>query len=156
MANSATSNAGKRIRPRPEPPTRSLRKSLFGSSDPAVVSERILGRRIGSGALSKLQEALGLTREEVAAAIGVSPRTLARREAGQEPLDISEGDRLYRVAEVVDLATEMIGDRTRAFAWIRRRNAALGGEAPLELMRTSIGTAEVERVLYEIGYGGAA
>jgi putative toxin-antitoxin system antitoxin component (TIGR02293 family) len=85
--------------------------------------------------------------------IAISSRTLARREKGSEPLDIAEADRVYRIARIVDLAVEMIGEREKALRWMRSSNIALAGETPFDMLRTEPGTTDVERVLYAIGYG---
>jgi putative toxin-antitoxin system antitoxin component (TIGR02293 family) len=101
-----------------------------------------------------LQNALGITREEIGDLIAISSRTLAQRENGSEFLDIAEADRVYRIARIADLAVEMIGEREKALRWMKSSNEALDGESPFDMMRTEPGAADVERVFYAIGYGG--
>jgi len=50
----------------------------------------------------------------------------------------------------------MLGDREKAHRWLRASVPALGGARPLDLIKTEAGSREVERVLYNIGYGGVA
>jgi putative toxin-antitoxin system antitoxin component (TIGR02293 family) len=147
------------VRSRRSPPlvkkSLSLRAALFGSTEPSIIRAYILGHRLkGKNVVLTLQNALGITREQIGDLIAISSRTLARREKGSEPLDIAEADRVYRLARIVDLAVEMIGERDKALRWMSNSNTALAGESPFDMLRTEPGTADVERVLYAIGYGG--
>jgi len=47
----------------------------------------------------------------------------------------------------------MIGDQEKAIAWLGTPNRALGGERPLELLDTDLGTRMVEDILGRIAYG---
>jgi putative toxin-antitoxin system antitoxin component (TIGR02293 family) len=133
----------------------SVRAALFGSTEPSAIRACILGHRLkGKIVVQILQNALGITREEIGDLISISSRTLARREKGSVSLDIAEADRVYRIARIVDLAVEMIGEREKALRWMKSSNVALAGESPFDMLRTEPGTADVERVLYAIGYGG--
>ncbi len=97
--------------------------------------------------------ASGLTLKELAAALDLSPRSLQRRRAGGR-LARYESDRLYRLARVVAIANEYLGDRTRALHWLKRPNRALGGVAPVAAIDTEPGARQVENLLGRIAYGG--
>lgn len=86
----------------------------------------------------------------------VMPRkTLAnRRKLGT--LTPEQSDRLMRVARVLALAEETFGSQEKAAVWMRRPTAALGGEAPLDLLDTDAGARAVEALLGRIAYGIAA
>jgi putative toxin-antitoxin system antitoxin component (TIGR02293 family) len=86
----------------------------------------------------------------------VMPRkTLAnRRKLGT--LTPEQSDRLMRVARVLALAEETFGSQEKAGVWMRRPTAALGGEAPLDLLDTDAGARAVEALLGRIAYGIAA
>jgi len=103
-----------------------------------------------------LRERLEINRRELAAVLAMGERTLIRREDSGSALDTVEADRVYRVARIFKLATEMIGDEAKARRWIRGRIPALGGKTPLELLISEAGARQVESVLYSIGYGGVA
>ena len=102
--------------------------------------------------LEGLMRASGLTLKELAGALDLSPRSLQRRRRGR--LARFESDRLYRMARVLALARESLGDGARASRWLRRTNRALGGVAPLAAIDTELGARQVENLLGRIAYGG--
>lgn len=102
--------------------------------------------------LAELMRASGLTLKELADALDLSPRSLQRRRRGR--LARFESDRLYRMARVLALARESLGDGPRASRWLKRTNRALGGVAPLGAIDTELGAREVENLLGRIAYGG--
>jgi len=65
-----------------------------------------------------------------------------------------ESDRLYRLARIVALAGEFLGDHERAVRWLKRPNRALGGIAPIAAIDTEPGARQVENILGRIAYGG--
>ena len=99
---------------------------------------------------------LGLTSPELAAVIGVSEKTISRKQHGREPLDVVEGDRTLRITHLVLEAAHAFGDLGKALRWLRKPNRALGGESPLDLAVTEPGTALVRRALGVVEYGGVA
>jgi putative toxin-antitoxin system antitoxin component (TIGR02293 family) len=136
----------------------------------AVVKElggaRTLGRPLGTDSdlreairegfphavLQKVMRASGLTLEELATALDLSSRSLQRRRRGR--LARFESDRLYRMARLMALARETLGDGGRAMRWLKRANRALGGVAPLAAIDTELGARQVENILGRIAYGG--
>ncbi len=65
-----------------------------------------------------------------------------------------ESDRLYRLARVLALARESLGDEARATRWLKRTKRALGGVAPIAAIDTELGARQVENLLGRIAYGG--
>ncbi|MFZ0803523.1 MAG: antitoxin Xre/MbcA/ParS toxin-binding domain-containing protein [Terriglobales bacterium] len=128
--------------------------------------ERVLGRTLRSdddlreairegfphAVLTELMQASGLTLKELADALDLSSRSLQRRRRGR--LARFESDRLYRLARVLALARESLGDETRASRWLKRTNRALGGVAPIAAIDTELGARQVESLLGRIAYGG--
>jgi putative toxin-antitoxin system antitoxin component (TIGR02293 family) len=102
--------------------------------------------------LGELLRASGLTLTELAGALDLSSRSLQRRRRGR--LARFESDRLYRLARVLALARESLGDETRATRWLKRTNRALGGVAPIAAIDTELGARQVENLLGRIAYGG--
>jgi len=102
-----------------------------------------------------LLQASGLTLKELAAALDLSPRSLQRRRRSGR-LAQYESDRLYRLARIVAIANEYLGDHERATRWLKRPNLALGGIAPVSAMDTELGARQVENVLGRIAYGGVS
>lgn len=129
--------------------------------------ERTLGRALSSdrdlreairdgfppGVLQEVMRASGLTLKEVASALDLSPRSLQRRRRSGR-LARFESDRLYRLARILAIANEYLGDHERAMRWLKRPNRALGGIAPVAAMDTELGARQVENVLGRIAYGG--
>jgi len=80
-------------------------------------------------------------------------RTLARRLAKQERLTTAETDRAIRLARIVTEAERVFGDSEKAGLWLRRDNGALGGQAPLSLLKTEAGARAVDEILIRIDHG---
>jgi len=132
---------GKRALGRTLSTDRDLRHAIREGFPPAVVEE--------------LMRASGLTLKELAAALDLSPRSLQRRRRSGR-LARYESDRLYRLARIVALANEYLGDHERAMRWLKRPNRALGGVAPVTAIDTELGARQVENVLGRIAYGGVS
>jgi putative toxin-antitoxin system antitoxin component (TIGR02293 family) len=94
-----------------------------------------------------------LTLKELASALDLSPRSLQRRRRTGR-LARYESDRLYRLARIVALANEYLGDHGRAMRWLKHPNRALGGLAPVAAIDTELGARQVENILGRIAYGG--
>lgn len=134
---------------------RGLRDLLFGSTDADAVRRQIERRKVpAKKAFNVLRRSLELSIDELSRAIDASPRTIERRVKNGAMLDVSEGDRAYRLARVADLAAEMLGDTSVARRWLRTPSRYMGGETPLAMLATEVGTQIVEQSLYAIGYGG--
>lgn len=134
---------------------RGLRDALFGSTDADAVRRLIEQRKVpAKRAVTVLRRSLELSIDELSRAIDASPRTIERRVKSGAMLDVSEGDRAYRLVRVADLAAEMLGDADVARRWLRTPSRYMGGETPLAMLATEVGTQIVEQSLYAIGYGG--
>lgn len=94
----------------------------------------------------------GLGHEEAARALGIAPRTLARRKV-EKKLDSATTERVVRLARVVARASDVLGDEAAMRSWIRAPNASLGGQTPLSLLDTDVGTAAVLTVLGRLEHG---
>ena len=116
-----------------------LREAIREGFPPAVVEN--------------LMRASGLTLKEVAGALDLSPRSLQRRRRSGR-LARFESDRLYRLARIMAIASECLGDAERARRWLKRPNRALGGVAPVAAIDTELGARQVENLLGRIAYGG--
>jgi putative toxin-antitoxin system antitoxin component (TIGR02293 family) len=118
---------------------REMREAIREGFRPAVVEE--------------LMRASGLTLKELATALDLSPRSLQRRRRTGR-LARYESDRLYRLARIVALAVEFLGDHERAVRWLKHPNRALGGIPPIAAIDTELGARQVENILGRIAYGG--
>ena len=118
---------------------RDMREAIREGFPPAVVKE--------------LMRTSGLTLKELASAVDLSPRSLQRRRRSGR-LARYESDRLYRLARIVAIANEYLGDHERALRWLKHPNRALGGVAPVAAIDTELGARQVESILGRIAYGG--
>jgi putative toxin-antitoxin system antitoxin component (TIGR02293 family) len=130
---------------------------LFRTSEPARIRALIIGGNVRAAALRKLRLNLHLTIDDIACALGVSSRTVVRKEHDKDAtLSPRAADRAYRLARIVDRAIELIGDRDKASAWVRTPNSYLGGETPVRMLDTEVGADAVTASLSVIAYGGVS
>lgn len=106
-------------------------------------------------AMDALMDTYSLTAEDLAKPLGVSLSTLKRRHRSQH-LNPSVSDRLYRIANILTLATETLGNQDKAVRWLHKPNRALSGDTPLSRLDTQIGYEQVEDILFRIEHGIAA
>lgn len=85
--------------------------------------------------------------------LGVSLRTLQRKAGENELLDPAVSDRLARARRILDLATDVLGEQTKGALWLTSRSRALGGEVPLRMLDTDMGTQRVQQELHQIEFG---
>ena len=100
-----------------------------------------------------LKEALRLTNAEVAAILGVSPRTFARFDPETSRLDPVSSDRLVRTARLYSIAAEVLEDDEAAARWLKAPQRALGDAIPLQLAETDVGSRAVEALLGRMEHG---
>jgi len=103
--------------------------------------------------LDKLAEELSVPRLAVAKLLGISERTLSRRTTSNARLTAAESDRVVRLARVLALAKETLGNMEKASRWLQTPNRALEGDKPNDRLDTDIGVRSVEQVLGRIEYG---
>jgi putative toxin-antitoxin system antitoxin component (TIGR02293 family) len=128
------------------------KKVLRGRLNDAHGLQQALREGLPFGAFVALQNALELGVTDLADVLGIAARTLARRKSARY-LSPIESDRLYRIAYVTLLASEVLGSLEKARLWLQRENRALAGEPPFRLLDTEIGERQVEEVLLRINHG---
>jgi hypothetical protein len=64
-----------------------------------------------------------------------------------------QSDVVFRTANALAKAIDVLGDKKKAVHWLENPNRALGGEVPIRLLDTSAGTREVEALLDRIEHG---
>lgn len=106
-----------------------------------------------SSSLKQLQEATGLSMQDIARFAGISQRTLNRRQA-ERRLKADESDRLLRVATLVDMVVDLFeGDTNEARRWLDTPQPGLGGEVPMDFASTEVGAREVEYLITRLEHG---
>ena len=104
-------------------------------------------------ALVDLARALNVDRASLADILGTSVRTLQRKAGENARLGAAASDRLARVRRILDLATDVLGAPDKASRWLTSTSRALGGEVPLHMLDTDIGTERVQQELRQIEFG---
>ena len=125
------------------------------AAEPGTMTEWVARIRSGLPAASALafKAALGLTNEELASVLGVSPRTVARLNPAGSRLDPVSGDRLVRSARLYAIAADVLEDAPAAAQWLKSPQRALAGAVPLELAQTDVGSRAVEALLGRMEHG---
>ena len=82
-------------------------------------------------------------------------RTLMRRRAAGQRLTSEESDAAWRLAHALTLAESVLNGLAAAINWLTRPKEGTG-RAPIELLKTSVGAAYVERKLRQLDWGDVA
>jgi putative toxin-antitoxin system antitoxin component (TIGR02293 family) len=122
--------------------------------EPSTPKELLAAVRAGLpfAALEALAAQLDLPSIEIAVLLGMPARTFARRRKTDQ-LTPQESDRLFRLARTIARAIEVLGALAKARLWLLAPNRSLGGEVPLQMLDTDIGSRQVEEVLLRLSYG---
>ena len=105
-------------------------------------------------ALERIKEALQLTDLELAATLGMSPKTSGRlRKNPEAPIGPIASDRLYRIASLLAQAVDVFEDPDIAREWFLAPQIGLDMRTPYDLAYTGAGAREVEDLLGRIEYG---
>lgn len=107
---------------------------------------------ISSNAVDAALKVMGMGQAELAKALDIPERTLARRKK-EGVLSRDESGKLVRLARVVERAAEVFEDERAALDWLKAANAALGGVSPLSLLDTDLGAVAVISTLGRIEHG---
>ena len=129
-------------------------RRTFGERSPRTSSDwhGLIQSGVPARAAFLLKDHLGLRNDELARLLGLSARSLTRLAAARV-LDPVVGDRLYRLARLYALASEVLEDEGAAVRWLRSPQRALGGALPLERAATDAGAREVELLLGRLEHG---
>jgi putative toxin-antitoxin system antitoxin component (TIGR02293 family) len=112
----------------------------------------VIRQGISSAAVDSLAKVICVTHSELAAALGIPERTLARRKK-EGTLNSEETAKLVRLARVIERAEEVFEDLEASRDWLKSPNAALSGATPLSLLDTDIGAESVMDTLGRIEHG---
>ena len=80
-------------------------------------------------------------------------RTIDHRRQRHQFLTREESDRAVIFASTVAFAERIFGERAKAAHWLDKPNHNLGGEKPVDVLRTALGAREVEEELIRIEEG---
>ena len=97
----------------------------------------------------------GYSEEEIWRLV-VPRRTLARRQAANEPLTIEETDKALRLERIAVHAERIFGEPAKAHRWMRKPKRSLNGATPVDFLVSEAGARKIEEWLYRIDYGMVA
>ena len=112
----------------------------------------LIRKGISPAAVDALVSAMRVTQAELATALDIPARTLARRKQ-EGLLNREESAKLVRLAQVAERAEDVFQDVDASLDWLKSPNAALGGATPLSLLDTGIGADSVMDALGRIEHG---
>jgi putative toxin-antitoxin system antitoxin component (TIGR02293 family) len=118
--------------------------------------EELLRQGLPVSVLGNFRENWGFTIMELAGSLSIPKSTLMRMLERRNRMALVDSDRVYRLASILTLAEEAIGNREKAQRWLRQPNQVLGNETPLRALETEIGARRVEQVLGRIAYGSVS
>lgn len=124
------------------------RKTISGTAD----IEPALREGLPSLALHHVHQALSMTVADFSPLLGVSPRSFYEM-LKRKKVDMTVSDRLFRVAQVIAIASSLFKSRPKAIEWMHTPLQALAGASPLEKLGTEIGAQRVHEVLSAIEHG---
>lgn len=112
----------------------------------------LIRQGIPAAALDTLLKIIRLSQAELANALSIPERTLARRKR-EGTLNSEESAKVVRLARVVERAEQVFEDLEVALDWLKSPNAAFGRATPLSLLDTDIGAENVMDTLGRIEHG---
>lgn len=130
-------------------------KAATRAAAKSALSKRIAEVRKGLplAELARTAELLGIDRTQLAGILDTSLRTLQRKAEVDARLGPAASDRLARIKRIHELATHVLGESDKASRWLTTASRGLGGEVPLQMLDTDIGTQRVQQELREVEYG---
>jgi putative toxin-antitoxin system antitoxin component (TIGR02293 family) len=96
-------------------------------------------------------QSLGVTQEEVESFIMKHEET-----SPTDRLTVDQSDRVVRFLRLIADASDVFGDRAKAFVWLRRPLRELNDQSPLAAAETDAGARVVQTILSQIAWGAAA
>jgi putative toxin-antitoxin system antitoxin component (TIGR02293 family) len=114
---------------------------------------RELQRGLPFGALKTFVDVTGWPVSQIATALEIPERTLARRRTSGR-LAPDESERLFRLSRIFEKAVDLFeGDLSAATTWLSTPRQALSDQAPLAYVRTELGAREVENLMGRLEHG---
>ena len=112
----------------------------------------IVRHGISSQALDSMLRSIDLSQSELAQALDIPERTLARRKR-EGVFSREESAKLLRLARIAARAAEVFDDLDLAIGWLKAPAAAFGDATPLSLLDTDVGADSVMDTLGRIEHG---
>ena len=128
------------------------RRGLKSSPRTPLQWVEVIRQGVPSSSVDSMARTMRLTQAELATALGIPDRTLARRKR-QGALSSEESAKIVRLARVVARAAEVFEGLDPSLDWLKSPNATWSGATPLSLLDTDIGAETVLDTLGRIEHG---
>jgi putative toxin-antitoxin system antitoxin component (TIGR02293 family) len=132
-------------------------KKLLGRAiHTAFDLDKIIKEGFSTSVLNYFKKLLDLSDIELSKNLGISTKTLMRtrkKESKPSRLDPVTSDRLYRLARIYAMASEVLGGIDQAKKWLHSPQMGLNNRLPLDLISTEAGSQEVKDLLGRIEHG---
>lgn len=109
-------------------------------------------RTVPWSTVNTFSKRLGIEPPVLLKLIGITERTALRRKA-EGFLKPDEADRLLRIGRVLEEATRVFGEESRAAGWLSDRSPIFYNEPPLQYLDSDGGTQAVLQEVGRIEYG---
>ncbi len=80
-------------------------------------------------------------------------KTLKKRLANGQRLNLNQSDRLFRVAHITAMAEVLFESDEKAWRWLSKPKTRFSGKSPIAMLSTSQGTRQVEEMLIQLAEG---
>ncbi|MDG9927317.1 MULTISPECIES: antitoxin Xre/MbcA/ParS toxin-binding domain-containing protein [unclassified Pseudomonas] len=137
----------------PPPPRDGSIWSLLGLPTDVRLLQREIEKGMNHALIERFARISHLAPTQILRSLNLSERTLARRrESGR--LQREESDRLVSLLTIYDAALQLFGGNAEAASrWLNSAERALGGQTPVEYLRTELGTREVLALIHRLEHG---
>ena len=116
----------------------------------------IIRKGLPASVLKDASEYFGVPLSKIRAIVRLPESTAARLAQRQGEVDAAVSERIWRLADVVHMATDVFEDDEAAKVWLRSPNRTFLNSAPMDYLDTEPGARSVRQVLNAIATGGAA
>lgn len=113
----------------------------------------IIRNGISSRAIAPLSAFLGIGKGHLVDYLDMKRTTALRRATQDQPLPTHAAERVVRLLELDDIASDTFESEEAARGWLRRAHSMLDGESPLKAAKTSFGAQRAKDILLGITYG---
>lgn len=118
-----------------------------------VSAVELIRAGLPAGAFEVTARALLLSVDELAAKLGISPRTIRDQRKRKVRLSSENTEKLVRIARIQRLGRSIFSTDGAVAEWLRAPAPALNGIKPIDLVDTDTGAREIEAVLHGMAYG---
>ncbi|AXJ01205.1 putative toxin-antitoxin system antitoxin component, TIGR02293 family [Cyclonatronum proteinivorum] len=109
-----------------------------------------------ASAFAELLHITGLTKDELAAVLGLSYKTVQRYEKENKRFNALNSEQLAKIIALYQKANEIFTDLNAFNRWLRKPAYGLGDQVPVSLLSTSGGIDLIREELIRIEYGALA